>query len=58
MTSEDEGSDWTWETCSDSDPEGVDSASISTLSAKTGKTNKTSTPSTTKTESSTTKGIL
>merc|ERR1712083_442813 len=42
--SEDEGSDWTWETCSDSDPEGVDSASISTLSAKTAKTTKTSTP--------------
>ena len=35
--SEEEGSDWTWETCSDSDPEGVDSNSISTT-----KTNKTS----------------
>lgn len=36
VNSEEDGSDWTWETCSDSDPEGVDSASISTTkSAKT-----------------------
>ena len=42
VNSEDEGSDWTWETCSDSDPEGVDSASISTT--KTTRTTSTSTP--------------
>ncbi len=36
INSEEEGSDWTWETCSDSDPEGVDSASICT--SKTTKT--------------------
>ena len=42
MNSEDEGSDWTWETCSDSDPEGVDTASISTT--KTTRTTSTSTP--------------
>ena len=39
VNSEEDGSDWTWETCSDSDPEGVDSASISTT-----KTARTSTP--------------